>query len=229
MTADGRRRLAGQQAVDQHEAGDGREEVHQRNAARDGRPAEIAGEEDDEQQAPPEDRHGIADKRGAHDGLVEPCPAFDGGEHAGGNAEQHGKDDGTERELHRCREELHEIVEDGPLRDDGAAKIAGDEIAEVIQILDVKRPVEAEFVHDLRMALRRHHALARHQHHGIAGQEANEGEGNDGDPDEGRDQDGKPSEKKAKHGANIPVFMGKAGGPCLSGRRLNTLFAACMV
>jgi hypothetical protein len=83
-------------------------------------------------------------------------------------------------------------------------KITLDEIAEVIEILDVDRPVETELVHDFGMAFRRHDALARHQHDRISGQQADEGEGDDGNTEEGGDQDRKAPDEKSKHGSICP-------------------------
>ena len=73
--------------------------------------------------------------------------------------------------------------------------------AQIVEILDVERPVEAELVHQFGMALGRHHPFARHEHHGVAGQEPNERECDDRYPDERGYQDGKPPEEKAKHGS----------------------------
>ena len=60
-----------QQRVDQHEAGDARDVVLDRDAARHRRPAEPHREEQDEQQAPPEDRHRVAGERRAHHRVVD--------------------------------------------------------------------------------------------------------------------------------------------------------------
>jgi hypothetical protein len=57
------------------------------------------GKQDDQQQRPPEDRHGIADKRRAHDRLVATEPRLTAAKIPAGNAERDRDDDGAERQL----------------------------------------------------------------------------------------------------------------------------------
>ncbi len=70
-----------------------------------------ARKHDDKQQAPPEDRHGIAGQRGAHGQLVEPGATADRGEDAGGDTEDNGEDHGEDGELDRSREPHQEVLE----------------------------------------------------------------------------------------------------------------------
>ena len=58
-----RAHVAGAQRVDEHEAGRRRHVVLDGDASRHRRPAELHGEEQDQQQRPPEDRHRIAGQR----------------------------------------------------------------------------------------------------------------------------------------------------------------------
>ncbi len=159
----------------------------------------------------------IADQRRAHDRLVEQRAALDGGEDAGRNAEHDGEDDGAERQLERRREQLEELRRaPASLVDDRGAEIAVQDAPEIVEILDDDRPVVAELVRDLGVALGRHDALARHQRDRIARQQADEGEGDDRDPDEGRDQDGKPSEEESKHArpsAHLPASRRRSRPP----------------
>ena len=52
----------------------------------------------------------------------------------------------------------------GRLVDDRGAEIAVQDAAEIVEILHDERPVEAELLHELGVALGRHAALAGHQH-----------------------------------------------------------------
>ncbi len=72
---------------------------------------------------------------------------------------------------------VEELLQHRPLGDDRDAEIAVQDAAEIVEILHQMRPVVAELVHDLGVPLGRHAALAGHQHHRIAGQEADEREG----------------------------------------------------
>ena len=97
--ADGRAEgalLVRQQRVDQQEAGDRLDEVLHGDAARDRRPAELHREQQDQEQAPPEDRHRIAGQRHAHDAMIEdrvaPHRRDDAGRQADGEREQDGAD-----------------------------------------------------------------------------------------------------------------------------------------
>ncbi|MND43080.1 hypothetical protein D3C80_338700 [compost metagenome] len=191
--------LAGNQAVDQHEAGDLREIEHQRDATRYREPLQGARKQDDQQQTPPEDRHGITDQCDAHQALIEDRASLDCGNDTGGNAERDRYDDGTERQFDRCREQCQELIKNRLLRDDRGAEVAGEYAAEIIEILHDHRPVHAELRTDLRVTLRRHDALTRKERNRITRQKPDEGEGDDGDPDESRDQDGEAPQKEAKH------------------------------
>ena len=97
--------------VDGQEAGDRLQEELQADAAGHRCPAEVARKEDDQQQAPPEDRHGVADQGRAHQRLVEPRAALDRGKDAGRDAEQRGEDDGTQRQLDGCRKQDAEVFQ----------------------------------------------------------------------------------------------------------------------
>ncbi len=101
--------LPREQAVDEHEAGHRLEEEKERNATRYRGPAENAGKEDDEQKAPPEDRHGITDERAAHHGVIEDRPALHRGDDAGRDAERYGEDHGADRQFQSGREQGEEL------------------------------------------------------------------------------------------------------------------------
>ena len=92
---------------------------------------------------------------------------------------------------------------------DGLSEVAGDDAAEIVEVLDDVGAVQAELLHEDRMALGRYDALAGHGLHGIAGKHADKGKGDDGDPDEGRDQDGEAAENEPQHSG--PRFRSGSG------------------
>ncbi len=103
-------RLAGDETVDQHETGDRRKEIGERDPAGDRRPLQRHGKEDDEQQAPPEDRHGKTDEGGAHHRVIEDSAAAHRREDAGGNAEHNRESHSAERELNGCGKQRQELL-----------------------------------------------------------------------------------------------------------------------
>ena len=217
--------LAGDQAVDEHEAGDAREEEVQRDAAGDRGPAEIAGKEDDEQEAPPEDGHRIAGQRDAHGDLVEPRAALDGGEDAGRNAEQHRQHHSEQRQFDRGREQRHELFNDGALGGERDAEIALQDAGDIVEILLPDGQVVAELLLEDFVALGRHAVLAGHREDGIAGEQADKGKGCDRDADDGRHDQSKFLEDEAEHmdvpkgGASIARRPSKPGWIIRSRRR----------
>ncbi|MNJ57763.1 hypothetical protein D3C77_533650 [compost metagenome] len=60
-----------EQGVDEHEAGFRLDVVEQVDASGNRGPAQAYGEEHDQDQAPPEDRHRIAGQGNAHDAVIE--------------------------------------------------------------------------------------------------------------------------------------------------------------
>src|SRR5690606_9656783 len=201
--------LPRQQRIDQHEAGDRREKIEQVDAAGYGRPAQYSRKENDEQKAPPEDRHGVANQGCAHHRLVEEGAALDGCKYTGRNTKHDGKDDGADRKLKRSGKQGEELLDDRLLGDDGRAEITGEYASDIGQILHDQRPIHAELVHDLRVAGRIHHPLAGHQHDRIARQQPDEGKGYYGHTYEGGDQDQQPAYQEFEHGNPIAPRPGR--------------------
>ncbi len=78
-------------------------------------------------------------------------------------------------------------------------KIAVQHVTEIVEVLHIERPVEAELVRGFRAW--RSGDMTRSPESssdGIAGQEADEREGDDGNADEGRDQDARRPMKKPR-------------------------------
>src|SRR6185436_6729969 len=127
---------------------------------------------DDEQQAPPEDGHGVADKGGAHQALVDPCAAAGGGPDAGGYADDDGEDDRAERELEGRGEEFQELADDRRMGRDRLAEVAMQHVPDVAEVLLPQRLVEAELYLQLLVALGGDAVLAGEGEDGIAGEDA---------------------------------------------------------
>ncbi len=103
-------RLVGQERVDRHETGRLVEIiVDEVDAARHRQEPEPDRDEHDEQQAPPEDRHRIAEQRYRHQRLVEDAAALDRRDRPGRHADDDGEQHGEERQLERRREKRQEL------------------------------------------------------------------------------------------------------------------------
>ena len=190
---------SGQQRVDQQEAGDRLDEILHGDAARDRRPAELHREQQDQQQAPPEDRHRIAGERDAHHAVVEDRVAPHRRDDAGRQAEDEREQDRAERELDGRRKQRREFRDHRLMRDDRVAEIALQHAADVDAVLHEHRLVEAVLLAQLRMPDRIDAALAGHGLDRIAGNEADQDEGEQRDPDEGRNDEADPGEDEAEH------------------------------
>ena len=178
--------VAVEQAVEGHEAGDRAQEDAEFHPPRHRRPVQGAGEQDDQQQAPPEDRHRIAGERHPHRQLVEPRTALDCGEDAGRDAEGDGEDQREGRQFEGGGEQRQEVDDHRSLGRQRHPEIALQDLADVIEVLLPDRLVEAElFLEDL-VALRRDPVLTGHRQDGIAGQQPDERERGDGDSDHRR-------------------------------------------
>ena len=97
--------LIGQQRVDRHEAGDRFEIILDEIDASGNRgQAEVQRHEHDEQQAPPEDRHGIADRRNGHQRLIEIAAALDRGDRARRHADERARTSSQRTRVRPSRE-----------------------------------------------------------------------------------------------------------------------------
>jgi hypothetical protein len=168
------------------------------------RPAEDAREQDDQQQAPPEDRHGKAGERGAHKEMVERRAAIDPGDHPGRQPDQGAEQDAGDRELDRRRKQREELLDHRLPRGDRAAEVAMRQIAEVGEVLLPERLVVTELGPQHGMALGGDPPLADQEFDRIARDQPDQHERDDGDPEEGRDQDAEAGEDEAQHGSGGP-------------------------
>jgi hypothetical protein len=116
------------------------------------------------------------------------------------NHDPRGDDDGAKPKLYRRREQGQELGEDRLLGHQGIAEVALQQPAEEIEILQHDMLVVAQLRGQLGMAFRRYAAFARHQQHRVAGQDAHEAEGDDGDAEEGRHQVEKFGKNEPDHG-----------------------------
>ena len=78
--------------------------------ARDRQEPEPDRDEHDKQQAPPEDRHRIAEQRDRHQRLIEKAAAPDRGDRPGRHADPDGEQHGEERKLERRGKEREELA-----------------------------------------------------------------------------------------------------------------------
>ena len=138
--------VADQQRVDRQEAGDRLDEVLHLDAARHRRPAQLDGEEQDQQQPPPEDRHRIAGQRDAHHAVVEHRVAAHGRDHPGGNADDQRESDGADGKLDGGREQREEFPRDGLLRDHRLAQVTVQDASDVDAVLHEHGPVQPELL-----------------------------------------------------------------------------------
>ncbi|MNE98621.1 hypothetical protein D3C80_1971640 [compost metagenome] len=70
-----------------------------------------AGKQDDQQKAPPENRHRIPNERDAHQALIEDRATFDSSNDAGWNANDNCQENRTEGKFNRRREQCEELAE----------------------------------------------------------------------------------------------------------------------
>ncbi|SVJ74565.1 Uncharacterised protein [Klebsiella pneumoniae] len=191
--------FVGKQGVDQHEAGLRLDVVEQVETAGHRRPAQRHGEQHDQDQAPPEDRHRIAGEGHRHHPVVEQRTAFQGGDHPGQQAEGAGEEHGGQGQFQGRREQGEEFVPDAFAGGQRFAEIALCQVAHVVQVLLVQRLVQAQAVQGLGMHLRIDATFAHHHFHRVAGNQADQREGEQRHAEEGGDQQPQSSCNETKH------------------------------
>ena len=151
-------------------------------------PAEVHGEDEDQEDAEPERGHALARERERHrSGVQEGAPP-----HRGQDAERQRDEDrqhdGGDRERGRRREALEDQRQRGLAVPEGAPEVALDGPRQEVPVLLRQRPVEPEGgAHDLVVRLR---ALRPHvERRGIA-REMDDEEDGEGDADQDRDRPG---------------------------------------
>ncbi|MDR6355012.1 hypothetical protein Q3H58_001683 [Pseudomonas psychrotolerans] len=173
--------------------------VEQVQATGDRGPAELYREQHDQQQAPPEDRHGVAGEGDAHHSVVDDGPAPERGDDTGQHAEHGGEQHGRHCQFEGGGEQGGEFVPDADTAAQGFAEVAVGEVADVVEILLVQGLVEAQAVHGFGVHLRIDAAFAHHDFHRIAGNQADQGEGQQGDAEERRDQQPEATGDEGEH------------------------------
>ena len=176
-----------------------------RDPSRHRRQTELHGEQKDQQQSPPENRHRIAGKRNRHDAVVEDRIPFDGGEHSRGQAEDQREQHRRGGELDGCGKQRLEFGDHRRLSDDRFAEITLQHAAEIVAILHVQRLIEAEFLQQLGVMDRIDAALARHRLDRIAGHETDQEERNQRDSDKGRNDETDAGQDEAQHDSDIAL------------------------
>ena len=131
--------------------------------------------------------------------MVHRGAAPEGGDDAGQHAEHRGEQHGRHREFQGGREQGQEFVPDPDAAAQGFAEVALGEIADVVEILLVQGLVEAQAVHGFGVHLRIDAAFAHHAFPRMPGDEADQGEGQQGDAKERRYQQPEATGDEGEH------------------------------
>ena len=180
--------LTGKQGVDQHKTGDWRDVVEQVDTPGYGRPAQPYREEHDQQQAPPENRHRVAGQRDAHYAVVEQRTALEGGNHACDQPEGAGEQQGGQRQFDGGGKQGEKFAPHAFPGTQRLPQVALGQQADIVEILGIQRFVQAQALHGLGMHHRVDAAFAHHHFHWVAGDHADQREGQQGDAEKGGDQ-----------------------------------------
>src|SRR5207244_7693079 len=128
--------LAGDQAVDQHEPGHLRIIIFDEiDPARHGGQAQSVRHDENEDQAPPEDRHGIAGEGDTNQRMAIEAAAARGGDDARRNADKSGKEKRADGKLDGGGEKMEEFMQYRILGDDRNAEIPMQEAPDIVEEL----------------------------------------------------------------------------------------------
>jgi hypothetical protein len=100
---------------------------------------ELHGEQQDQQQTPPKDGHGISRKRYSHHPVVQKRVSLYRSQNSRWNADEQGKHDGAKCQLDGRWKKRHEFTENGRLSDDGFTQISVQYLADVNAVLNHHR------------------------------------------------------------------------------------------
>ena len=202
------------QASIEVEAGHRLEVILHRDAPGHRRPAQLHREQQDQQQAPPEDRHRVTGERAHHHAVVEHRIAAYRGEHAGRDADHQREHDRAQRELDGGREQGQELVQHGRLRDHRLAQVAVQQAADVDAVLHQHRLVQPVLVHQRCVACRVDAALAGQCLDRVARHQPDQEEREQRHADEGRDDEAEAGQDESEHGQALRphVECGRKGG-----------------
>ena len=166
----------------------------------------------DEQQAPPEDGHGITHQTNTLHQLVHQPPPIARREHAKRQTE-------TQRQHHRRQRQFQggwkartELGQHRRPGGHGTAQVAPDHMAQVIQVLYRKRPIQPQGMEHLGMALRAQASLAGQHQHRVTGHQVHHGKGEQAHAQQGAQEHGSTAGQEAPHG----VRSWSAGRACCS-------------
>ncbi|MCY1183121.1 hypothetical protein D3C76_441960 [compost metagenome] len=120
--------------------------------------------------------------------MVEQRAPLERGDYPGQQAKDAGEDQCADRQLKGGREQREEFVPDAFAGAQRFAQIALDELADVVDVLRIQGFVQAQPFHGLGVHLGVDPALAHHDFHRVARDQADQREGQQGDAEEGRDQ-----------------------------------------
>ena len=132
------------QAVDQDHAGYVRHHILEEDIepSRPADPAKHAVEHQQADQAEPEDRHGIPEEAQHADDLIRPAALVDCGDDTHGDTENDAEHGGDGRQLQGCWKHPDDILRDRSCGQQGGAEIAPENIADVVEKLDIERLIQ---------------------------------------------------------------------------------------
>ena len=178
--------LAGDQAVDGDQAGDGRHDVvvGHVEAPRTLDPAELGVKQQQPDQPEPEHRHRIAEQRAEADHLVLPATAMGGGDHAERHAEHRAHEQRQQGQLHGGGKDAGHVLQHGVRGDQRDAEIGMQHFVQIAPVLDRDRQVDADLGGN--PVIGRARGLVAHDgEHGVDRDDAADEEGDAGQPQEG--------------------------------------------
>src|SRR4029079_3484842 len=193
-------------------------------ATRGGQDLELHGEDVLQGQPQDEDRDRDPEQAYDCDQAVAEALHVAGGEPAQRYAEPHGEQQRGHGELDGAGEPAQELVDDRAVVDAALAEVALDQLAHVVDVLLPERLVEPELGADLRHELRRR-VLPQDRRGGVAGEQVDEGEQDDGQPEQDGDGGKQPANDVPAHVRRsvLAAFRGSRAPPGPSGRRARVL------
>ena len=121
-------------------------------------------------------RHRIAGQRARHQRVIEPGAAPQRGNHAHGNAQNAGNQNGAKSQLHGGHEMLEKILQHRRARAERFAEIALQNIGEVMPVLHRQRQIQPQPLQSLGVHGRINGFFAHHDFHRIARHQPDQGE-----------------------------------------------------
>ncbi len=188
-----------QQRVDQQKARGGLDEVLHRQPAGDRRPAQLYREQQDQQQTPPENRHGVTREGHSHDAVVEYRVSLHRRQDAGRYADQQREQDRADGQFDGGRKQREELAQHGLLGDQRFAQVALEHADDIDAVLHHNGLVQAVFLEQLGMAHRIDAAFARHGFNRVSRHHADQEEGQQRHPQESGNDQAQTGKDKAQH------------------------------